>query len=69
MEAGDYRYFSAPSMLELKAMILTIETTEEVNLIPELTAADLRPLTRTKPGNHTTWREMSKSPRDSSRLG
>jgi hypothetical protein len=32
-------YFSAASMLELKAMNLTAEVVEEVNLIPELTAA------------------------------
>ena len=38
-EAGDRRYFSAASMLELKAMDVAIETIEEVNLIPELTAA------------------------------
>ena len=56
-------------MLELKAMIHTIETIEEVNLIPEPTATDLKPLTRTKTRNHTTRREVSKSPRDSSRLG
>ena len=38
-EAGDRRYFSAASMLELKPMNVTIEAVEEVNLIPELTAA------------------------------
>jgi len=38
-EAGDRRYFSAASMLELKAMNVSTETIEEVNLIPELTAA------------------------------
>jgi hypothetical protein len=32
-------YFSAASMLELKAMNVTAEAVEEVNLIPELTAA------------------------------
>ncbi|MGV8876016.1 MAG: IS256 family transposase, partial [Rhodoglobus sp.] len=38
-EAGDRRYFSAASTLELKAMNIAIETIAEVNLIPELTAA------------------------------
>jgi transposase-like protein len=38
-EAGDRRYFSAASMLELKAMNVAAETIGEVNLIPELTAA------------------------------
>jgi len=38
-EAGDRRYFSAASMLELKAMNVATETIEEVNLNPELTAA------------------------------
>ena len=38
-EAGDRRYFSAASMLELKAMNVTTATIEEVTLIPELTAA------------------------------
>jgi transposase-like protein len=38
-EAGDRRYFSAASMLELKAMNVATEPVEEVNLIPELTAA------------------------------
>jgi len=38
-EAGDRRYFSESSMLELKTMNETTGTIEEVNLIPELTAA------------------------------
>jgi len=38
-EAGDRRYFSTASMLELKAMNAATETVEEMNLIPELTAA------------------------------
>ena len=38
-EAGDRRYFSENSMLELAAMNTTAQTIEEVNLIPELTAA------------------------------
>lgn len=38
-EAGDRRYFSAASMLELKAISIATDTIEEVNLIPELTAA------------------------------
>jgi len=38
-EAGDRRYFSAASMLELKAMNAATETIGEMNLIPELTAA------------------------------
>ena len=38
-EAGDRRYFSENSMLELAAMNTTARTIEEVNLIPELTAA------------------------------
>ena len=38
-EAGDRRYFSESSMLELKSMNETTGTIEEVNLIPELTAA------------------------------
>lgn len=38
-EAGDRRYFSAASMIELKAISIATETIEEVNLIPELTAA------------------------------
>ena len=38
-EAGDRRYFSETSMLELSTMNTTIETIEEVNLIPELAAA------------------------------
>lgn len=37
-EAGDRRYFSAASMLGLKATNVAIETVEEVNLIPELAA-------------------------------
>lgn len=38
-EAGDRRYFSEASMLELAAMNTPTKTIEEVNLIPELTAA------------------------------
>ena len=38
-EAGERRYFSENSMLELAAMNTTAQTIEEVNLIPELTAA------------------------------
>ncbi len=38
-EAGDRRYFSESSMLELKTMNDPQTTVEEVNLIPELTAA------------------------------
>ena len=38
-EAGDRRYFSENSMLELRTMNTQIEPTKEVNLIPELTAA------------------------------
>lgn len=38
-EAGDRRYFSAASMLELKAINVATEAIEEANLIPELTAA------------------------------
>lgn len=38
-EAGDRRYFSESSMLELKAMNAAIPASEEVNAIPELTAA------------------------------
>lgn len=38
-EAGDRRYFSEASMLELAAMNTAIAATQEVNLIPELTAA------------------------------
>ena len=38
-EAGDRRYFSEASMLELTTMNTAIEAAEEVNLIPELTAA------------------------------
>ena len=38
-EAGDRRYFSSSSMLELKTMNNPTETIEEVNPIPELTAA------------------------------
>lgn len=38
-EAGDRRYFSAASMLELKTMNVENDAIEEVNLIPELTAA------------------------------
>ena len=38
-EAGDRRYFSEASMLELKNMNTPTDTIEEVNLIPELTAA------------------------------
>jgi transposase-like protein len=38
-EAGERRYFSESSMLELKTMNETTGTIEEVNLIPELTAA------------------------------
>lgn len=39
-EAGDRRYFSEASMLELTAMTTTVtESVEEVNAIPELTAA------------------------------
>jgi putative transposase len=38
-EAGERRYFSEASMLELKNMNTPIDTIEEVNPIPELTAA------------------------------
>jgi len=38
-EAGDRRYFSEASMLELTAMNSPTDPIEEVNLIPELTAA------------------------------
>jgi putative transposase len=38
-EAGDRRYFSESSMLELKTLNDPQTTVEEVNLIPELTAA------------------------------
>jgi len=38
-EAGDRRYSSESSMLELKTMNETTGNIEEVNLIPELTAA------------------------------
>lgn len=38
-EAGDRRYFSEASMLELATMNAPADTIEEVNLIPELTAA------------------------------
>lgn len=38
-EAGERRYFSEASMLELKNMNTPTDTIEEVNLIPELTAA------------------------------
>ncbi len=38
-EAGDRRYFSEASMLELTTMNARAETIEEVSLIPELTAA------------------------------
>ena len=38
-EAGDRRYFSENSMLELAAMNTTAQTIEQVNLIPELIAA------------------------------
>ena len=38
-EGGDRRYFSEESMLELATMSTPTETIEEVNLIPELTAA------------------------------
>lgn len=38
-EAGDHRYFSEASMLELASMTTAISTCEEVNLIPELAAA------------------------------
>lgn len=38
-EAGDRRYFSESSMLELKTMNDRIETTKEVNILPELIAA------------------------------
>jgi putative transposase len=38
-EAGERRYFSEASMLELKNLNTPTDTIEEVNLIPELTAA------------------------------
>jgi putative transposase len=38
-EAGDRRDFSESSMLELKTMNKTTTTIQEMNLIPELTAA------------------------------
>jgi hypothetical protein len=41
-EAGDRRYFSEASMLELATMSAPTDTTEEVNLIPELTAAQAK---------------------------
>ena len=41
-EADDRRYFSESSMLELKTMKETTTTIEEVNLIPELTAAQVK---------------------------
>ena len=38
-EAGDRRYFSESSMLELKTMNTQIEPAEEVNILPELVSA------------------------------
>ncbi len=38
-EAGDRRYFSEASMLELRTMNAAADTLEEVNALPELTAA------------------------------
>ena len=38
-EAGDRRYFSESSMLELKTMTNHVEVLEEVTLLPELIAA------------------------------
>ena len=38
-EAGDRRYFSESSMLELKTMNTAIDTIEEANTLPELSAA------------------------------
>ena len=38
-EAGDRRYFSESSMLELKTMGLTATALEEVTILPELIAA------------------------------
>ena len=38
-EAGDRRFFSEAFMLELATVNTPIDTIEEVNLIPELTAA------------------------------
>lgn len=38
-EAGDRRYFSSSSMLELTAMNTPTDTIEEVNTLPELSAA------------------------------
>ena len=38
-EAGDRRYFSAASTLELKTLNLNTETIEEANISPELIAA------------------------------
>ena len=38
-EAGDRRYFSESSMLELKSIINPVVVIEEVTLLPELIAA------------------------------
>jgi hypothetical protein len=38
-ETGDRRYVAEASMLELKTINASAETIEEVNFIPELTAA------------------------------
>ena len=38
-EAGERRYFSESSMLELKTMNESTDTIEEVNILPELVSA------------------------------
>jgi hypothetical protein len=38
-EAGDRRYFSKASMLELRIMNTAVDTLEEVNTLPQLSAA------------------------------
>jgi hypothetical protein len=38
-EAGDRRYFSEASMLELRIMNTAVDTLEEVNTLPQLSAA------------------------------
>jgi putative transposase len=63
-EAGDRRYFSESSTLELKTTNTQIEPAEEVNLIPELTAAQAKttdPHGEAK-AHHSAGRDLTVSP-------
>ena len=58
-EAGERRYFSEASMLELATMNNPIESPDEEVILPELAAAQLKQLTRTVSRNSTTQRDVT----------